>query len=242
MKKFKLSKAIIPNSFTAANLLCGFVAIILASDNLYRTAAIAILLGAVFDALDGLIARLVGSSSEFGVELDSLADIVTFGVAPGILIYHTYLAQYQTWGILIAAMIPIFGAFRLARFNIQVEDLNTKIDFRGLPIPTPAIIISSMVLAYFNESSFQDGFTLIIIPAIFILSLLMISDVRYDALPDLRKKPKKVNVFYFVIFIALVLLGSFTINEILFFFFSAFVLYGIARQIYYFIFPSKLQN
>lgn len=242
MKKFKLSKAIIPNSFTTANLFCGFIAIIFTDENSYRLAAITILLGAVFDALDGLVARLVGTSSEFGVELDSLADIVTFGAAPGFLIYHTYLHQYGIWGMIIAALIPIFGAFRLARFNIQVEDLNTKIDFRGLPIPITAIIVSSMVLAYYDDTSFDDGFTIFIVPAIIILSLLMISDVRYDALPTLKKKPRKVSVVYFIIFIAFVLLGSFTINELLLFFFSAFVIFGIIRQIYYFLFPSKFQN
>ncbi len=242
MKKFKFTKAIIPNSFTAANLMCGFTAIILADDNSYRLAALAILLGAVFDALDGLVARLVGTSSEFGVELDSLADVVTFGVAPGFLIYHTYLVEYGIIGIIISALIPIFGAFRLARFNVQIEDLNTKIDFRGLPIPITAIIISSMVLAFFDRSSFKEDITIFIIPAIIVLSLLMISDVRYDALPDLRKKPRKVNVLYFIIFIAFVLLGTFTINEILFYSFSIFVIFGIVRQGYYFIFPSKLKN
>lgn len=242
MKKFRFTKAIIPNSFTAANLFCGFIALIYTDENAYRAAAIAILLGAVFDALDGLVARLVGTSSEFGVELDSLADVVTFGVAPGFLIYHTYLVNFGVWGILIAALIPVFGAFRLARFNIQVEDLNTKIDFRGLPIPITAIMLSSMVLAYYNPSGFVSEIRFFIIPTIIILSLLMVSDVRYDALPDLRKKPRKISAVYFIIFIVLVLLGSFTINEILFFFFSAFVAYGMVRQVYYFIFPSKVQN
>ncbi len=242
MKKFKLSKAIIPNSFTAANLLCGFVSIVLADDNQYRYAAIAILIGAIFDALDGLVARLVGTSSEFGVELDSLADVVTFGVAPGFLIYHSFLYQLGIWGMLVAACLPIFGAFRLARFNIQVEDLNTKIDFRGLPIPSSAIIISSLVLAFHNGNGFNGWISDFIIPIVIILSLLMISDVRYDTLPSLKKKPRKISVFYFIIFIALVLIGSLTINEILFYFFSVFVLFGVARQIYYFLFPSKIEN
>jgi CDP-diacylglycerol--serine O-phosphatidyltransferase len=239
MKSFKLSKAIIPNSFTAANLLSGFASIVLASDNNFRLAAIFILIGAVFDSVDGMIARLVGTSSEFGVELDSLADVVTFGIAPGFLIYNTYLHQLGTWGMIVASLIPLFGAFRLARFNIQVEDVSLKIDFRGLPIPTTAIIIASMVLAYFNEAKFNETLTIIIIPTIIILSLLMVSNVRYDSLANVTKKSRKVKIIYFAIFILLLLLGTFTINEILLFIFGTFALYGVFKQIYLFIFPSK---
>ncbi len=242
IKHFKLSKAIIPNSFTAGNLLSGFVSILLASDGNYRLAAIFIMVGAIFDAVDGMVARLVGTSSEFGVELDSLADVVTFGVAPGFLIYHTYLHQLGTWGILVAACLPVFGAFRLARFNIQVEDVNVKIDFRGLPIPTSAIIIASMVLSYFNESQFNETLTIIIVPTVIILSLLMVSNVRYDSLAHLGKKPRKLKIIYFVIFILLLLFGTLTINEVLLFIFGAFALYGVIKQLYIFAFPSAAKE
>lgn len=241
MKKFRFSKAIFPNSFTAANLLCGFLAIILTDQNDYRFAASSILLGAVFDALDGLVARLVGTSSQFGVELDSLADVVTFGVAPGFLIYHTYLHTMDIWGMIIASLLPIFGAFRLARFNVQVEDLNTKIDFRGLPIPTTAILISSMILAYYTDAGFNESFKVFIIPTIIILSLLMVSDVRYDSIGSVRKKSGRISIIYFIIFIGFILLGTFTINELLLFTFYAFVIYGLVRQVLYFTFPSKFK-
>ncbi len=239
MKSFKLSKAIIPNSFTAANLFSGFVSILLASDGNYKLAAIFILIGTVFDTVDGMVARLVNISSVFGVELDSLADVVTFGVAPGFLIYNTYLHQLGNWGIIISSLLPLFGAFRLARFNIQVEDINVKIDFRGLPIPSTAIIIASMVLSYFNEAKFNETLTIIIIPTIIILSLLMVSNVRYDSLANFTKKSRKAKIIYFVIFILLLLLGTFTINEILLFVFGSFALYGVFMQIYLFLFPSK---
>jgi len=242
MKSFKLTKAIFPNAFTAGNLLSGFLSLAFAADGNFKLSATLILIGAIFDATDGLVARLVKTSSPFGVELDSLADIVTFGVAPGFLIYKTYLHQIHFWGILIAALLPLFGAFRLARFNIQVEDINVKIDFRGLPIPASAIIIASMVLSYFNETQFERTLVIIIIPTIVILSLLMVSNVRYTSLSNIGKQSRKIKLIYFIVFILLLLFGIFTLNEILLFAFGAFAIYGALKELYFFVMPSKLKN
>jgi len=241
MKKFNLSKAIIPNSFTAANLLCGFFSLIYAMNNDFNMAAVLILIGAVFDAVDGLVARLVGTSSVFGVELDSIADVVTFGVAPGFLIYSTFLKALGFYGIIISALIPLFGAFRLARFNTQIEDLNIKIDFRGLPIPTTAIIISTFVLSFYSANIEPRKYLFVVIPVIIILSLLMISNVRYDSLPTLGKKHIRIKWFYFILFILVIVLGLLTINELLLYIFGGFVLFGLFRQVIFFLFPSKFK-
>ncbi len=239
IKTFKLSKAIIPNSFTAGNLLSGFASLAFAADGNYHMAAILILIGTLFDTVDGMVARLVGTSSEFGVELDSLADVVTFGIAPGFLIYNTYLHHLGIYGILISALLPLFGAFRLARFNIQVEDVSVKIDFRGLPIPSSAIIVASFVLAYYRPNEYNETLISLIIAIIIILSLLMVSNVRYDTLANITKKSSKTKIIYFALFILFLILGTFTINEILLFIFGAFALYGLLKQIYLFFFPSK---
>ncbi len=242
MKSFKLSKAIIPNSFTAANLLSGFISLIFASNGQFHYSAVSILVGAVFDTVDGMVARLVGTSSEFGVELDSLADVVTFGIAPGFLIYKTYLHQLGVWGVVFSSLIPLFGAFRLARFNIQVEDVTVKIDFRGLPIPSTAIIIASLVLAYFDGNQLDNTLTIVIIVTIVLLSFLMVSNVRYSSLAQFTKKSGKTKIIYFAIFILLLLLGTFTINELLLFIFGVFAIFGLVKQIYLFLFPSKAEN
>ncbi len=241
MKKFNLSKAIIPNSFTAANLLSGFFSLLYSLNGDYNIAGILILIGAVFDAVDGLVARLVGTSSVFGVELDSIADVVTFGVAPGFLIYSTFLKSLGIYGAILSSFIPLFGAFRLARFNTQVEDLNIKIDFRGLPIPATAIIIATFVLSFYADNIDPRKFYLAIVPVILILSLLMVSNVRYDSLPTLGKKHIRIKWFYFLLFILVIVLGLLTINELLLYIFGGFVLFGLFRQIFYFLFPSKFK-
>ncbi|MCK5087939.1 MAG: CDP-diacylglycerol--serine O-phosphatidyltransferase, partial [Melioribacteraceae bacterium] len=133
-----LSRSLLPNSATALNLFSGFLSIIFASNNNFHLAALFIFIAAFFDLIDGLLARLTNSSSKFGVELDSLADVVSFGAAPSFLIYKSYLFQYDFIGILISSLILIFGAFRLARFNVQLENIKTKLDFNGLPIPVAA--------------------------------------------------------------------------------------------------------
>jgi len=139
MKNINFSKAIIPNAFTAFNAVCGFLSIIYASQNEFRLAAMFIIAAAFFDLLDGIIARLLGTSSDFGVELDSLSDIISFGAAPAFLIYTGYLFQYDGLGIALSSLLLICGAFRLARFNVQVDDLKNKKDFKGLPIPISAV-------------------------------------------------------------------------------------------------------
>ncbi len=239
MKKFSLSRAIIPNSFTAGNLLSGFVSMIFAAHQDYHIAAIFIFIGAFFDATDGIVARLVGTSSQFGVELDSLADIVTFGVAPAFLIYKTYLFNLGWIGMLISAMLLIFGAFRLARFNVQIEDLTVKIDFRGLPIPMSAIVISCMVLAFYNQGKFDSDFIPFIIPTIVLLSLLMVSNIPYSSLSSITHKSKIQKFSFFIVLVIILILVILTKIKLLFYLILLFILIGLIRQILYLIFHKN---
>src|SRR4030066_426845 len=149
MNRPRLTSSVIPNLFTAINLFCGFLSILSASEGNFNYAAWLIIVAAVFDALDGLVARLTNSSSELGVELDSLSDIISFGCAPSFLIYSTYFHTLEILGIILSSLPLITGGFRLARFNIQLVGFE-KTFFIGLPIPTAALTLASFVLAFYD--------------------------------------------------------------------------------------------
>ncbi len=137
---------ILPNLFTTGGLVSGFYSVILTLSGQYEMAAFMILVAHLFDGLDGRIARLTRTTSRFGVEYDSLADLIAFGVAPGILVYEWALKPWGTWGWLAASLYVTCGALRLARFNVQV-DLAEKRAFTGMPIPAAADMVASTVLA-----------------------------------------------------------------------------------------------
>src|SRR5690606_39153798 len=160
MSRLRITKSVIPNLFTAMNMFSGFLSIVNAGQGKYIEAAWLIIAAAIFDALDGLVARLTKSSSELGIELDSLSDIVSFGAAPAFLIYSTALFHFEIWGFLISSLLLIAGGFRLARFNIQLVGFDKEY-FKGLPIPSSALTISAYVLAYYNsETGFPEPYSI----------------------------------------------------------------------------------
>jgi len=234
-----LSRSFLPNSATALNLYSGFLSIIFASNNDFHLAALFIFIAAFFDLIDGLLARLTNTSSKFGVELDSLADIVSFGAAPSFLIYKSYLYQYDFIGILISSLILIFGAFRLARFNVQLENIKTKFDFKGLPIPVAAITLASFILFYHNGLNIIDPFSYLIIPSILLLTLLMVSKIRYNTIPKIKYLTTFGKIS--VAFISLVCLTLITITDGVAFFYMIWfhIFYGIIRYLYLLIFNNN---
>ena len=178
-----MSVAWIPNTLTLGNLACGFVSVIFASHNSregYIIAAVLILLAALLDGLDGQTARWLNVSSPVGKELDSLADCVTFGVAPGFLAYKTYLVGMTValagrpidLGILIAVIFPLCAAYRLGRFNVQP----TSSSFSGLPSPIAAVLVALAPLCFrtmiIPRLLFATGFLLV--------AFLMVSTIRYS--------------------------------------------------------------
>lgn len=176
---------ILPNLLTSISLFSGFYAIVETIDGRFIYAAIAIFVSSIFDMLDGRVARMTGSSSKFGVEYDSLSDVIAFGVAPGLLVYMWALKGYGRFGWLAAFLYVACGALRLARFNIQVDTVQKK-QFLGLPIPAAATVIAGSVL--FNSWLAPHGINLktVFIPIlIYILAFLMVSDVRYLSFKDL---------------------------------------------------------
>ena len=135
----------IPNMFTLGNLFCGFLSIGFAASGQYSNAAILILIGMMLDSMDGRLARMLNADGELGKELDSLADVVTFGVAPSFLVYYTYFYQFGILGMAIAGLFPLFGAYRLARFNISTSKASGKY-FTGVPITAAGGILALLTL------------------------------------------------------------------------------------------------
>ncbi len=231
-RRIRITPSVIPNLFTAMNMFCGFLSIVSADQGEFDRAAWFIITAAVFDALDGLVARLTKSSSELGVELDSLSDIVSFGVAPSFLIYSVYLHQFETIGIIISSLLMIAGGFRLARFNIQLIGFDKEY-FKGLPIPASAITISSFLLTYYQKPmGFEEPYSSYIIPLVLVLSFLMVSTIKYDTLPKFTLSELKKKPFHFIFVLCAVVLLAITKVKALFYIFVFIILFGIFRHIF----------
>ncbi|MGD6900350.1 CDP-diacylglycerol--serine O-phosphatidyltransferase [Bacillus infantis] len=169
----------IPNLVTQGNLYCGFLSIGFAANGQFKNAAILILIGMMLDSMDGRLARMLKADSALGKELDSLADIVTFGVAPSFLVYYTYFYQFDLLGLAIAGLFPLFGAFRLARFNISSPKSSMNY-FVGVPITAAGGIMALLTL-------FGDKIPNIVTTVIFTaLCFLMVSKIR---IPSLKEVP-----------------------------------------------------
>jgi len=174
---------ILPNLFTTGSLFAGFYSMVATMNGNYHTAAIWILVSSIFDGLDGKVARLTGTSSKFGVEYDSLADLVAFGVAPGLLMYSWALKPFGRLGWLAAFLFVVCGALRLARFNVQVNTVESK-RFVGLPIPAAASMVSATVLLFHHYGWPSSYKKLAILILIYALAFLMVSNFRYYSFKD----------------------------------------------------------
>ncbi len=178
-RKFRKGVYLLPNLITSASLFGGFYAIIASLDGNYEYAAIAILISGILDGLDGRVARLTGSSSKFGVEYDSLADVIAFGLAPGVLIFTWALRPFGRYGWLAAFLYVVCGALRLARFNVQITTVESK-RFNGLPIPAGAALVASTVLMFFYIGRGEEMVRHItVLVMVYALAFLMISNVHY---------------------------------------------------------------
>ena len=234
-----LTRAVVPTLFTVLNMFCGFLSIVHSSDGQYITASYFILLAAVFDSLDGVMARLTKSSSRFGVEIDSLSDVVSFGAAPAFLVYRLQLFQLEAWGILISSLLVILGGIRLARFNVQLVGFDKEY-FTGLPIPASAIAVVTYVLTFIIDGKRIEGAAASFLPFLVVaLSLIMVSTIKYDTLPKLSKKEIKKHPLKFISIFFALLIVIFTKGYAIFYLIAAFVLFGVVRHIIRF---SKHQN
>jgi CDP-diacylglycerol--serine O-phosphatidyltransferase len=190
---------ILPNLFTTGNLFCGFWAIVSVFQEKFFFAAAAILLACVFDVLDGKVARLSGATSKFGVQYDSLSDLVSFGVAPALLAYSWALREYGRFGWLAAFLFVVCGALRLARFNVMSSAGEVKY-FKGLPIPAAASMIALTILLYLRLIETGWVKDIVILVMIYVLAFLMVSSIRYSSFKELNlAKRKPFSIFMFVI-------------------------------------------
>lgn len=175
---------LLPNLITSASLFGGFYAIIASLDGEFGKAAIAIIVSAVLDGLDGRIARLTKSTSKFGVEYDSLADLIAFGLAPGILIFTWALRPFGRYGWLAAFLYVVCGALRLARFNIQINTIESK-RFNGLPIPAAASLVAATVLIFYHFGHEEITKHVTILIMVYSLAFLMVSNIKYYSFKEL---------------------------------------------------------
>jgi CDP-diacylglycerol--serine O-phosphatidyltransferase len=175
---------VLPNLFTTASLFMGFFAIVRAVEGDFTQAGLAVLVSLVFDGLDGKVARVTHTTSRFGVEYDSLADLVAFGVAPAVLIFQWGLSEFGRLGWLAAFLYVACGALRLARFNVQVEEVGSK-HFVGLPIPAAASMLATTVLMASEVGYPGPVHFWPVVAVVFGLSFLMVSNIHYLSFKEL---------------------------------------------------------
>ena len=208
MDTLKRGVYILPNFLTSMGLFWGFFSIISTMQGDYLRAAWAIVIAGVFDGLDGRIARMTNTSSRFGVEYDSLTDLIAFGVAPGLLSYSWVLEQYGRLGWLAAFLYVACCAIRLARFNVMTDIVKTSF-FLGLPTPGAAGMISTTVIFCFHFN-FVDKvpLSIIFVLLIFILAFLMVSSIKFSSFKDLDLKTKKPISTVVIVILLIVIIAA----------------------------------
>jgi len=220
---------LLPSLLTTGNLFCGFLALVLASQSRFVEAAISLFVAMVLDTLDGKVARLTNTTSQFGVEFDSLADVVSFGVAPAFMLYVFALAPLGRAAWLAAFLFAICGALRLARFNVH-SGVTDRRYFVGLPIPAAAGMVASVVLLL-GDDEIPRWLGAAIAVGTYAVSILMVTTFRYYSFKEIdfaRRRPASVLV--------LVVLGVLIVAThpqwFLFLLFSAYVLSGPTRPLW----------
>lgn len=229
MKQPKQLIYVLPNLFTAGGIFSGMMSLVMSSSGKFEYAAWLILLALIFDGLDGRIARLTKTTSKFGLEFDSLADIISFGVAPAMLLYQFCGADYGRFGMVVSALYVIFGAIRLARFNVTTLESEPSV-FIGVPIPTAAVFVSILILLY-EKYTFELYLPLLLVTLF--VAILMVSNIRY---PSFKKIDLQKTQFIKVL-VALVIAASFVFIypvESLALFIGAYLLFGVSRASLFF--------
>jgi CDP-diacylglycerol--serine O-phosphatidyltransferase len=197
---------IVPNFVTTANMFCGFFSVIASIRQEYGSAAWAIVAASIFDMLDGRVARLAKATSQFGVEYDSLSDLISFGMAPGILLYQWALQPYGRLGWSAAFLFVACGALRLARFNVTTSVL-PKGFFQGLPIPMGAGMVATFVIFSQALGWEVENEQLAVLILTFGLASLMISTIRFPSFKELNWRSRASFGFLMVGVITMILIA-----------------------------------
>ncbi len=234
-RRMRRAYVVLPSGLTLANLFCGIFAIVSATRGQFDFAGLLILLGGVADALDGRVARATGSGSRFGSELDSLVDLITFGIAPALIMYFAVLNR-EGWEWLIVFWYVACAAIRLARFNVEQAG-RAKRYFHGLPSPAAGMTLATYY--WFSQSTLYNETILGDLPWHFwlrflmlALAFLMISNVSYPAVPTLGYK--KISQILGTLVVVVTVLGIIFLRKQ--FYFPAlvgYVLYGVGKTVYF---------
>lgn len=218
-----LSRSAIPNTFTALNLACGIISILKTMQQEYLLAGVFIILAMAADACDGRAARYFGVSGDFGKELDSLCDVVSFGAAPAVLIFQMHLGEFQLLYLLVTVVFAVCAAFRLARFNLDTA--NVQGYFMGLPSPAAGCFLATFAISglMVNPCLVAGG--------VLVIGLLMYSTVRY---PDFKGKGNPVRKIsaIFGIALAIYMLYALPAIAIPFVLFFSYIVTGILNYLY----------
>jgi CDP-diacylglycerol---serine O-phosphatidyltransferase len=213
------------------------MSLIMSASGKYEYAAWLILLALIFDGLDGRVARMTKTTSKFGVEFDSLADIVSFGVAPAMLLYQYCGLDYGRFGMVVSGLYVVFGAIRLARFNVMTSEIEPSV-FIGVPIPTAAVFVSILILLY--EKYTLDMHIPLLLATLFV-AVLMVSNIRY---PSFKKIDLQKANFIKVLVVLVVTASTLFIFPIegLALLISVYLFFGVSRASLFFLRQIKKKN
>lgn len=252
---FRKTYFILPNLFTLASVFCGLYSIVLASqvhtglesdEELLYKASLAIVVGLLFDGADGRIARFTKTQSDLGMQLDSLADVITFGVAPAILVYRWGLFELGTWGLFVAFVFTACGALRLARFNVLsmreqaaaaaggVVDKKPGKFMIGLPIPIAANLIVALVLTNHAIGVTEVSNHAAIAGFVLVLGYLMISRIRFRSFKDLRLTKRTIASIFAISTLALLAFVQINGPAMLMGLLSLFVVLGLIEEVLFY--------
>lgn len=206
MTELKKFAYFLPNTFTALNMACGFGGVMFAIQGDFYKACMLIILGAIFDSVDGRVARLTGTQSAFGEQFDSMSDLISFGLSPALIFYFKFLTNTGRLGLLVSFLFLLCGALRLARFNANIEKVSSDY-FQGLPIPGAATAIVGFILVSVEYPHYFQA-SYITIPYIAFYALLMISNIPFPSFkssPWIKNHKKQVLMLMFILISSLFL-------------------------------------
>jgi len=235
MMKYILKPA---NAFTAASLFCGMFSMMWAAEaepgdsRSFFWAALLIILAGIFDGLDGRVARLTHTQSEFGVQLDSLVDVVSFGVAPAVLLYKWGLEAYGNFGLVVAFLFTLCGAFRLARYNLHsgTPETGSKKYTEGLTITCAGGMVAVLVLHHAKVRATEVDNTLSVLLLTVLLSYLMISTVRFRSFREFRLSPLSIGLAALAATLGVVVLAVYDITMLLVAIGGAYIGFGLLEE------------
>jgi CDP-diacylglycerol--serine O-phosphatidyltransferase len=239
---------VLPNLFTISSIFCGLYAIIRATDGVdpsrFYQAAVAILFGALFDSADGRVARMTKTQSDFGLQLDSLADVITFGLAPAVLIYKWALFHYGMLGLAVCFVFAACGALRLARFNVLAASAErAPKHFVGLPIPLAAASVVSLVLLHYRMAGGEElSRQPLMLVVVLVLAALMVSKVRYRTFKAVKARPRAVAPIILLAVLVLVAAWKTSFSLIFMILCTAFIALGPAEELLRLVRRLRLQH